>query len=59
VGLSATKILRPLDYRSTSGRMLRGNPVYKGGSSIPNPTGVNTKRAASLLLKKRKSQNGR
>lgn len=54
MGMSATKILRPLDYRSTAGRMLRGNTIYRGASGTPNPMGINTKKVASLALKKRK-----
>jgi hypothetical protein len=51
----------PIDFKSTAGRMLRGNNVYgAGGASSPNPTGLNQhKKAAKMVLKKkRKLPNG-
>lgn len=50
---TAKKILRPVDFRSTAGIMLRGRNVYRGGSHVANPTGINTKKAATGLLKRR------
>lgn len=48
-GQRATKV----DFRGAAGRMLRGNKVYNGGATTPNPTGRNSARAAKSLLKKR------
>lgn len=53
MSVSTSKILRPIDYRSTAGIMLRGRNVYRGGSHVANPHGINTKKAATGLLKRR------
>lgn len=46
----------PVDYRGIAGRMLRGNKVYLGGSSSPNPTGRNQHKtmANAYLMRKKK-----
>jgi len=48
------------DTRSTVGRYLRGNNVYNGTGSSPNPTGMNqypkNLQAAAKLRRKRKVQ---
>lgn len=50
-----SKLMRPIDYRSTAGMMLRGKTRYGGSGTSPNPAGINTKRAAKTMLKMRKN----
>lgn len=52
--MKTTKILRPFDFRSAAGTMLRGKNIYKGVSHTPNPMGINTQKIAKLALRKRK-----
>ena len=49
-------VLRPMDFRSTRGIMLRGKNINNGVSHTPNPRGINTQKAATLMLQMRKGQ---
>ena len=55
------KVAGMLDARSTKGIMARGKPKYPGGTTSPNPAGINgnlPKLAAMALAKRKAMQNG-
>lgn len=45
----------PIDFKGVTGKLLRGNNIYPGGTTSPNPTGRNQHMTmANAYLKRKK-----